>query len=81
MKAGTTSHHLVPRACHRKNWCKRRFSKTQMQATVEFCRDCHRAVHVLLPDEQELGRNYCTIELLQSHPAIAKFLAWVKKQK
>jgi 5-methylcytosine-specific restriction endonuclease McrA len=81
MKEGTTRHHLVPRAVHRKAQFKKRFSKDQMRTTVDFCRDCHRAVHDLLPDEKELARDYYTIELLREHPAIATFLEWVRKQK
>jgi hypothetical protein len=81
MKAGTTRHHLVPRAVHRKAYFKKRFTKEQMQTTVDFCRDCHRAVHDFLPDEKEIARSYNTIELLREHPEITKFLAWVRKQK
>lgn len=52
-----------------------------MQITVDVCPDCHSAIHDLIPDERELGRTYNTLELLQAHPAIAKFLIWVRKQK
>ena len=52
-----------------------------MQTTVDLCSDCHSAIHDLIPDERELGRAYYTLELLQTHPAIEKFLAWVRKQK
>lgn len=81
MKHGTTSHHLVPRAVHRKSRYQKRFTRAQMQTTVEFCADCHRAVHDLLPDEKELADKYYTIELLREHPGIARFLQWVRKQK
>jgi hypothetical protein len=81
MKAGTTSHHLVPRAVHRKTQFKKRFSKVEMRTTVELCRDCHGAVHRFLPDEKEIARDYYTVERLRAHPQIAKFLAWVRKQK
>lgn len=52
-----------------------------MQTTIQVCSDCHSAIHNLLPDERELGRSYYTIELLQAHPRIAKFLGWVRRQK
>lgn len=81
MKADTTRHHLIPRACHRRSWFQKRFTKTELQTTVELCRDCHHAIHQLLPNEQELGRHYHTLALLRAHPAIGKFLNWVRKQK
>ncbi len=81
MKAGTTRHHLVPRAVHRKKRFKKRFSKDEMRTTIDLCRDCHRAVHDFLPDEKVIARDYYTIELLRAHPEIAKFLEWVRKQK
>ena len=81
MKRGTTRHHLIPRACHRRTWFKRRYSKSQLLTTVELCRDCHGAVHDLVPDEIELGKHFHTLELLREHPPITKFLTWVRKQK
>ena len=81
LKEGTTSHHLVPRAVHCKKRFQRRFSKDEMRTTVELCRDCHRAVHDLVPDEKDIAQNYYTVDLLKEHPAIAKFLTWVRKQK
>ena len=50
-----------------------------MQTTVPLCRDCHRAIHRLIPREKELGRNYHTIDLLLAHPEIGKFVRWVSK--
>ena len=81
LKDDTTRHHLVPRAVHRKKRFQRRFSKDERLTTVELCRDCHRAVHDLVPDEKEIAERYYTLELLREHPAIAKFLTWIRKQK
>ncbi len=81
MKGDSSRHHLIPRTCHRRSWFKRTFSKEQMQTTVDVCRDCHSAIHDLIPDERELGRSFNTIETLQAHPAIEKYLIWVRKQK
>jgi 5-methylcytosine-specific restriction endonuclease McrA len=81
MKSGGSRHHLIPRTCHRRNWFQKRFAREQMQTTVDLCSDCHSAIHDLIPDERELGRSYYTLELLQAHPAIEKFLVWVRKQK
>ena len=52
-----------------------------MAVTVSLCKDCHSAIHDLIPSEKELGRNYYTVELLKAHPQMAKFLDWVRKQK
>jgi 5-methylcytosine-specific restriction endonuclease McrA len=81
LKSGSSRHHLIPRACHRRSWFRNRFTKEVLQTTVDVCRDCHSAIHDLIPDERELGRSYYTIELLQAHPAIEKYLVWVRKQK
>lgn len=81
LKNAGSRHHLIPRTCHRRTWFKKRFSREEMQTTVDLCSDCHSAIHDLIPDERELGRAYYTLELLQTHPAIEKFLAWVRKQK
>lgn len=80
-KRGNTEHHLIPRTCHSNKWFKKRFDRAQMNTTIGVCRDCHRAIHRLVPDEKELGRYFNTLELLRTQPEIKNFLAWVKKQK
>lgn len=77
----TTEHHLIPRTLHSNKWFKKNFTRQQMQQTIRFCGDCHRAVHQLIPREKQLGRNYNTKEKLLAHPQIARFVAWVRKQK
>jgi hypothetical protein len=81
MKRGTTRHHLIPRTVHSNAWFKKRFTRQQMHATVDFCLDCHRAVHDAVPSEKELGRDWNTVERLRTHPQIARFVTWVAKQK
>ena len=80
-KQGTTDHHLIPRSCHSNKWFKKRFSREEMAATIAVCRDCHTAIHRLIPDEKELGRDYNSTDKLLSHPELKKFVVWVKKQK
>lgn len=80
-KKGTTEHHLIPRTCHSNKWFKKNFTREQMQQTVSLCRDCHNAVHKFVPREKELGRHFHSLELLKSHPKIAKFAGWASKQK
>lgn len=80
-KKGTTEHHLIPRTCHSNKWFKKNFTREQMQQTVSLCRDCHNAVHKFVPREKELGRDFHSLELLKSHPKIAKFAGWASRQK
>ena len=80
-KRGTTEHHLIPRTCHANKWFKKRFTRERLQEKIDVCRDCHKAIHRLVPDEKELGRHYNTIDALLGHPEIEKFVAWVKRQK
>jgi hypothetical protein len=80
-RRGTTEHHLIPRTCHSNKWFKKRYTRQQMLQTIQVCRDCHHAIHDLMPDEKDLGRYHSTIESLQAHPEISKYLAWIKKRK
>ena len=58
------AHHLVPRSHGGRH-------------TEYLHRICHRQIHALLT-ETELAREYCTVDALQTHPAMAQFLAWVR---
>jgi len=44
--------------------------------TVDMHNICHRKIHATLTN-RELKLNYFTIEKLQQHPEIAKFIQWV----
>lgn len=80
-RSGTTEHHLIPRTCHSNKWFKKRFTRQQMQTTIDVCRDCHSAIHALLPDEKQLAREFPTLELLLAEPRIARHVEWARKQK
>lgn len=78
----TTKHHLVPRMQSRRHKRKGREleeTKPAPDETVDFCKPCHNQVHALLT-EKELDAAYYTIALLETHPEIATFLAWIRKQ-
>ncbi len=45
--------------------------------TVDLHRICHRQVHALFT-EADLARRYHDIDALREHPAMARFLAWVR---
>lgn len=40
---------------------------------------CHSKIHSVL-SESELAQYYNTIDRLQSHPEIVKFIKWIKKR-
>jgi hypothetical protein len=74
-------HHLIPKKNHRKKKFKKMFTKDEMNKTIEICKsDCHKAIHVTIPDEGVLGIKYNTLEAILLHPEIEKFVAWVKTQ-
>jgi hypothetical protein len=69
-------HHLIPRTLHTNKWFKRRHTRREMQQGINLCKSCHAAVHDLIPDEKEMGRNYDTKENLLSHPKVANYVRW-----
>lgn len=67
-----TRHHLIPRQQTRR----------QQQApspTIAICAACHKHLHTLF-DNRQLACELNTLEALRSHPRMAKFIAWVRKQ-
>lgn len=77
-----SKHHLIPRAVHTKKKFINRFGKEEMRKRgLMLCKLCHNGIHDLIPDEKTLAESYNTKELLLAHPAIAKHVAWAKKQK
>lgn len=59
----TDDHHLIPKSRKGKE-------------TVKMHVICHRKIHSILT-EKEIATKYYTIELLKTHPEIAKFIEWV----
>ena len=75
-----TRHHLIPRKRHRRRSCQQRFDREEMKDRIAMlCGPCHRTIHANL-SEQELEAAYNTLEDLAQHPAISKFVSWVRKQ-
>ena len=60
------AHHLVPK------------SKGGV-ATVLLHRACHKQIHALFT-ETELAKQYPSVEALQAHTEIARFISWVTKK-
>lgn len=72
-----TFHHLIPRTLHPNKWFKARFEKEALQAGVELCRDCHGAIHEIVPSEKELGREWNTLERLRENEALMTYVRWL----
>ncbi len=58
------AHHLVPKSKGGRH-------------TEYLHRICHRQIHALFT-ENELARDYSSVEALLTHPEMARFVAWVK---
>ena len=76
-----TFHHLIPQTCHKNKWFKKNFTREEMHAGIDICRDCHSAIHKYIPNEKKLGRDYNTIEKLMAHTALANYVEWLSKQR
>lgn len=74
-----TRHHLIPRTRHRHKRNKRLFARDLVRQTVGLCPPCHRQVHALF-SEKELEEKLRTVETLRGHPALQKFLEWIRKK-
>ena len=66
--AKQSAHHLTPKLRGGKGG-----------PTVLLHQICHNEIHATL-SEAELARSYNTIAALQTHPRLAKFIAWVRKR-
>ncbi|MDH3584957.1 MAG: hypothetical protein OER86_12165 [Phycisphaerae bacterium] len=73
-------HHLIPRQVHSNKWFKSRFSREQMGAGIDICRDCHAALHKFVPDHKQMGRDYNTVKKLLGHPDLGRFIEWIRKR-
>lgn len=73
-----TFHHFIPRRCHSNKWFKKNFTREQMNAGIDVCRDCHAAIHKFIPDHKQLARQYSTRDSLLTHEQLATFVAWIR---
>ncbi len=64
----SNKHHLIPISKGGKN-----------TPTIILHKVCHDKIHAVL-SEMELKRHYNTIEKLQHHPEIAKFIKWIQNK-
>ena len=69
-------HHFIPRTLHSNKWFKKRFTREQMAAGIEVCGMCHKAIHRLVSDAKQLGREHNSLEGLLAHPQLTKYVQW-----
>lgn len=73
-----TRHHLIPRTRHANKRTRREFDRAEVKTRVAWlCRPCHSHTHALFT-EKELERRFNTLESLAAHPAVARFVAWIR---
>lgn len=79
-EAPLTFHHLIPRKMHRRPRFRRRYDKQTLGAGIDLCRPCHRGLHRLY-DEMTLAERLNTLERLKADEAVARHVAWVRRQR
>lgn len=63
-----TTHHLVPKS-----------ENGRGDEVVIVCKACHKMIHSLFSNRQ-LARELNTTSRLKKHPAMRRFIRWVKNQ-
>ncbi|KAF8063590.1 hypothetical protein FPV67DRAFT_253339 [Lyophyllum atratum] len=75
-----TYHHLVPRSTHTKALKKKWHTEAMLNSVAWLCRPCHSAVHHVASNE-ELAREYYTVDLLLQREDILKWRNYAAKQR
>ena len=73
----TFRHHLIPRSTWGKKRIQRDFSSEDKHKIVNLCESCTSNIHTTI-SEKEMALKYNSVELLKSHPLVAKFIHWIK---
>lgn len=58
-------------------------TKTDLLITFRawLCRPCHSAVHRIVPDNRELGKEYWSVERLMENEAVQRWVGYVGKRQ
>jgi 5-methylcytosine-specific restriction endonuclease McrA len=75
-----TFHHLIPKKMHRRTFFKKQFSKAELAAGIDICRQCHDGIHRSYT-EMELAKQYPSLEALKADEKLKAHFDWVSKQK
>lgn len=73
-----TYHHLIPKAVHAKVLKRGWHEERQLNSVAWLCRACHSFVHRMASNE-ELAKNYYTVEMICEKEEVQKFAMWVGK--
>jgi len=73
-----SKHHLIPQTRHKNKRVKRDLEREDMNKKIKICQPCHSKIHSVFT-EKEMEREWNTLEKLQSHPEVAKFIVWIRK--
>jgi hypothetical protein len=73
-----TYHHLIPKAVHAKVLKRGWHPKEKLNDVAWICRACHSFVHGVCTNE-ELARDWWSIELLMNRDDLRAFADWVGK--
>jgi len=71
-----TYHHLIPRSTHDKVLKRGWHKEWELNKVAWLCSACHRCVHRIASNE-ELAKDWDTVEKLRSRDDIQKFIGWV----
>lgn len=71
-----TYHHLIPRSVHSKVLKRGWHPEHSLSNVAWICRACHSFVHRMASNE-ELARQYFTVELILKRDDVQRFAAWV----
>jgi hypothetical protein len=78
--AARERHHLIPRTRHRNKRSRKRFTRQEVrERMVMLCGPCHRTLHATFT-AKELESDYDDLESIRAHPAICKFVQWIRKR-
>ncbi|KAL3426450.1 YisB protein [Phlyctema vagabunda] len=73
-----TYHHLIPKDSHTRVLKRGWHTEDQLQNVAWICRACHTFVHKIATNE-ELAKDYYTVDKLLERDDVQKFAAWVAK--
>lgn len=75
-----TRHHLIPRTRHSNKRNRKLFGRDDVRTRLaDLCRPCHGFIHKVLT-EKELELQFNTVDLLRSHPEVARFVDWIQRR-
>jgi hypothetical protein len=75
-----TFHHLIPKKVHRRVRFRKHYSKEQLNAGINICRQCHSGIHNTY-NEMQLAKQFYSLEALLADKDLARHFHWVSKQK